>query len=146
MRPSLILGRRLPIHNGRQKILEENIDTLCTAVTQIFEITIDDTYHKGATNIGQRGFGYLTIKEILENLPHLYGKPSLPKLEKALLKLHEPMYYTIPVEVMLRGMEEIKMSLPANPNKERKLMGVLMISYALTKMVNIGLYGKSIER
>ena len=53
---------------------------------------------------------------------------------------------TLPVEVMLCGMEEIQMFLLENPDEECKLTEVLMISHALNKMVKTGLYGKAIEQ
>ena len=52
---------------------------------------------------------------------------------------------TIPVEFMLRGMEEIQMFLLENPEEEHKLTEVLMISYTLNNMFNDCLYGKDIE-
>ena len=53
---------------------------------------------------------------------------------------------TLPVEVMLPGMEEINIFLLANSNEGHKLTEVLIISYVMIKMVNTGLYGKAIER
>ena len=53
---------------------------------------------------------------------------------------------TLLVEFMLFGIEEIQMSILENPDKGRKLTEVLMISYALIKMVNTGIYVKYIER
>ena len=52
---------------------------------------------------------------------------------------------TIPVEIMIRGMKEIQMFLLSNPDDRRKLTEMLIISYALIKMVSNGLYGKTIE-
>ena len=95
--------------------------------------------------MGHRGFGSLTPKEIYEKLLHLYGKLSLSELENALLKLHDPMYRTLPVEVMLCGIEEIKMFLLVSTDKERELTEVIMISYRLINMVNPGIYGNTIE-
>ena len=45
---------------------------------ETFEPIIDNNYHTGATNMGQRGFGSLTPKSIQEKLLHLYRNPSLP--------------------------------------------------------------------
>ena len=53
---------------------------------------------------------------------------------------------TLPVEVMSFGMENIRMFLLVNSNEEHEFTEVLMIRYTLIKMVNTGLYGKSIER
>ena len=53
---------------------------------------------------------------------------------------------TLPFEVMLLDMEEIQISLLENPEEGCELTYILIISYALIKMVNPGLYGKSIDR
>lgn len=75
----------------------------------------------------------------------LYGKPSLTKLDKALTRLHEPMDRTAPIEVMLRNVEEIQMFLLANPDEDRQQKETQLITYALIKMANTGLYYKAIE-
>ena len=51
-----------------------------------------------------------------------------------------------PVEVMLRGIEEIQLFLLSNPDKNRKLSNALVISYALIKLTNTCLYAKALER
>ena len=47
-----------------EKMLDEKIDTVCTTLTKTFEWIIDDDYHIGANNMGQRGFVSLNLKEI----------------------------------------------------------------------------------
>ena len=101
---------------GRRKTLKENFNTVCTTLTQIFDRSIENAYHTGTSNMSQRQFGSLVPKEILEKILYLYGKPSLVDLEKSLLKLHDPMEPTFPVEVMIFGMEDIRMFLLANSN------------------------------
>ena len=49
------------------------------------------------------------------------------------------MDFTVPVEVMLRGMAEIHMFLIENSDEGIELTKVLMISYTLIKMANTGL-------
>ena len=68
----------LPFTMGSRKAFEENIDTMCTTLTQIFECTIDEAFHTSATNMGHRVFSSLVPKEILDKILHLYGTPSLP--------------------------------------------------------------------
>ena len=63
-----------------------------------------------------------------------------------MLKLHDPIYLTLPVEVMLCGTDEIQILLLANPDEGRELTELLMIRFELIKLVNTGIYGKSIER
>ena len=110
-----------------EKTLDKLFDTVCTTFTQNFERIINKTYHTGATNMGQRSFGFLAPKTTLENLLRLYGNPSLPELERELLKLHDSMDRTLSVEVMLHGREKIQMFLLENPGEGRKLTKVLMI-------------------
>jgi len=75
----------------------------------------------------------------------LYGKPSLPELENALCQQLQPMDRSKPIEVMLREVEAVQIFLLSNPEEERQMSDVTMISYALIKMYNTGLYGKPIE-
>ncbi len=49
-----------------------------------------------------------------------------------------------PPKVMLCGIEEVQIFLLANPDKKHVLTKVQLISYALTKLFNTGLYDKAI--
>jgi len=52
-----------------------------------------------------------------------------------------------PVEVMLKGMEEIQMFLMAHPDGDRELSDVNLISYGSIKFAKCsGLYTKAMER
>ena len=52
-----------------------------------------------------------------------------------------------PVEVMLRGIEEVKLFLLSNPDEDRALTKPNLISYALVKLTKTGrMYAKGIEK
>jgi hypothetical protein len=127
------------------KDLEDNYNNNQTSLTQLFENVIDDAYHTGATGMGQQGFGNLTPQQILTQLMLLYGKPSLPELENVLHQLLLLMDRSKPIEVILREIEAVQIFLLSNPEESRQMSDVTMISYALIKMFNTGLYGKPIE-
>ena len=96
--------------------------------------------------MGQQGFGTTTPSQILTRLITLYGKPSLNELEQALLHLNEPMDRFQPLEVMLRGVEEVKLFLLSSPDEHQQLPDALMIRYVLIKLTNTGLCAKALER
>ena len=52
---------------------------------------------------------------------HLYGKPTLGKIQRALARLSEYMDRRAPVEVMLCVLEEVKMFFLANDAEDRQL-------------------------
>jgi hypothetical protein len=95
--------------------------------------------------MGQRGFGNLAPDEILARLLHLYGKPQLPEIERALKHLHAPMDRTAPIEVMLPELEEVQMYLLADRDEDRGLKQTQLIQFALIKLGATGLYGKALE-
>jgi hypothetical protein len=128
------------------KDLEDNYNNIQMALIQLFKHVINEVYHTGATGMGQRGYGNLTPPQIQNQLMLLYGKPSLPELENALRQLLQPMDRSKPIEVMLRKVEAVQIFLLSNPEEERQMSDVTMISYALIKMYNTGLYGKPIKR
>ena len=70
----------------------------------------------------------------------LYGKPSLPELEKSLRQLLLPMDWNKPIEVMLGEIEAVQIFLLSNLEENPQMSDVTMISYALIKMFNTGLY------
>ena len=47
------------------------------------------------------------------------ANPSLTEIEGALLRLNEPMNRIHPIEVMLRGIEEVQIFLITNPEEDR---------------------------
>ena len=85
------------------------------AVRNCLERVIDPAYHtNGAAGIARRGFRNEEPPAKVAHLMKLYGKPSYYELEKALLQLSEPMDRSMPIEVMLKGIEEVQMFLLAN--------------------------------
>ena len=64
-----------------------------------------------------------------------------------MLSLNEPTNRMQLVEVMLRGIEEVKLFLLAKPDKDRALTKPNLISYALIKLTKTGgIYAKGIEK
>ena len=85
--------------------------------------------------------------DILEKLQRLYGKPSYQELDAELLRLNKPMNIMQPVEVMIRGIKEVKLFLLAITDKYRDLNEPNLISYALIKITKTGgIYSKGIEK
>ena len=78
--------------------------------------------------MARRGFDNDEPPAILERLKILYGTPSLQELDQALLRLHEPMDLNQLVEVILRNTEEVQMFLMENPDGDRELKNVNLIS------------------
>jgi hypothetical protein len=132
------------------KNLRDNFKNIRTALVLLFERIIDEAYHSGGTQVaglGRRGFGNDEPPDIIERLKRLYGKPSLQELDQALLRLNDPMDRNLPVEVMLRSVEEIQMFLMAHPDGDRQMSDVNLISYGTIKLSKCGgLYTKAMER
>ena len=74
-------------------------------LTKTFEDVIDPAFHTGSRGLSTRGFGNTKPYDVLAHIYSLYGKPSLTKLEGALLRLNKPMNRSHPIEVMLQGIE-----------------------------------------
>ena len=96
--------------------------------------------------MGQQGFGSLTPDVILARLMHLYGKPSIPELNQALSRLQEPMDRAASIAVMLCNIKEVQMFLLVNPDEDCQQKETQLITYALIRVTNTGLYNKAIER
>ena len=116
-------------------------------LTKTFEDVIDPAFHTGSRGLATRGFRNTKPYNVLDHIHSLYGKPSLTELEGALLRLNEPMNRSHPIEVMLRGIEEVKIFLLTNPEEDRQLSELNLIGYALIKLSKCeGMYAKSPER
>ena len=64
-----------------------------------------------------------------------------------MLRLNELMNIMQPVEVMLRGIEEVQLFLLYNPDEDRTLFEPNLISYALIKLTKTGgMYVKGIKK
>ena len=116
-------------------------------LTKTFKDVIDPDFHTGSRGLATRGFGNTKPYNVLAHMHSLYGKPSLTELEGALLRLNEPMNFNHPIEVMFQGIEEVQISLLANPEEERQLSEPNLIVYALTELSKCGgMYAKALER
>ena len=107
-------------------------------LTKTFEDFIDPAFHTRSRGLVTRGFGNTKPYDILSHLHLLYGKPSLPELEGALLRLNKPMNRNHLIEVMLRGIEEVQIFLIANPEEDRQLSKPNLIGYVLIKLSAFG--------
>ena len=119
---------------------------LITALTTILEDSFDVAFHSGGTALAKRGFGTDTPPKILSRFQQNYGKPGYQEIKTALLRLTEPMDRMQPIEVMLRGIEEVQMFLLASPEEGRQLSEVNLIDHALIKLSETGgMYTKALE-
>ena len=76
---------------------------------KMFEEVVDPAFHSGSIGIAIKGFGTTPPVDILANLQQIYGKTSYQELDAALIRLKEPMNRMQPVEVMLRGIKEVRL-------------------------------------
>ena len=67
------------------------------------------------------GFGQLTPFDILQRLRKTYGRANIQEIEAKLLHLDNPMDRNLPVEVMIRDIEDVQRFLFANPFNNMKL-------------------------
>ena len=88
--------------------------------------------------MGTTEFGQLTSPQIISRMQLNYGKPGIGKIEKALLRLNEPMNPNTPIEVMLRSLEEVQIFLMAIPEENRELTEFNLIDHALIKISEKG--------
>ena len=94
----------------------ENVELTLVA---ILECAIDKAYHTGATVIGATGFGPITAPQIISCMQLNYRKPGIGEIKKVLLCLNEPMDRNMPIEVILRSLEEVQMFLLAGQEENR---------------------------
>ena len=102
------------------------------ALKSTFERVIDKAYHTtGNTGIMGDGFGQLTPFEILQKLRKTYGRAKIQEIESKLLQLNNPMDRNLPVEVMIRDIEDVQRFLLANPADKMKLSDVQLCTHGL---------------
>ncbi len=94
----------------------------------------------------QKVYGNLSAREIIFRLFHLYGRPTLSKIEAANRRLAEPMDRMAPIKVMLRSIKEFQMFFLHNGSEDLSLKETQMINKALIKMNNKGLYLRAIKK
>jgi hypothetical protein len=129
-----------------QKSKHDAFVNLVTALTTILEEVFDVAFHSGGTALAERGFGIAKPPEILARFQQNYGRPGYQEVKSALLRLTQPMDRMQPIEVMLRGIEEVQMFLLASPDEGRQLSEVNMIDHALIKLSETGgMYTKALE-
>jgi hypothetical protein len=129
-----------------QKSKRDTFVNLITALTTILEDSFDVAFHSGGTALAERGFGTDTPPEILSRFQQNYGKPGYQEIKTALQRLNQPMDRMQPIEVMLRGIEEVQMFLLASPEEGRQLSEVNLIDHALIKLSKTGgMYTKALE-
>ena len=144
-----LIERQIAAEEGRfnyEKEIREGFEEIDSQLVQIFTNCIDSAYHSGAEALGQKGFGNLSARRIIFRLFHLYGKPTLSEIEAAEARLAAPMDRNAPVEVMLKNIEEVQMFFLHDEKLDLAMKASQMITKALIKMKNTGLYAKAIDR
>ena len=103
--------------------MQDTWNSFCTSLKNVFEQVIDPAFHTGGTagtaGLVRRGFGNEYPLAIIARLCQLYGKPILNDVEQALLCMNQPMEQTQPVEVILRGIEEVQMFLLSHKDDDQ---------------------------
>ena len=93
------------------------------------------------------GFGQLTPHNILQRLQKMYGRANIQEIEAKLLHLNSPMDRNLPVEVMIRDIEDVQRFLLANPANKMEITDVQLCTHSLIKLSKTGgLYAKATER
>ena len=86
------------------------------ALKATFERVINKAYHTtGNTGIMGDGFGQLSPFDTLQRLCKKYGRANIQEIEAKLLLLNNPMDRNLPVEVMIRDIEDVQRFPLANP-------------------------------
>ena len=128
--------------------LLDTFETINMALKTMFERVIDKAYHTtGNTGIMGNGFGQLTPFEILQRLRTSYGQATIEEVEAKLNLLQNPMDRNLPIEVMIKDLEDVQRFLLANPEEKMELTEVQLITRALIKLSKTGgLYSRATER
>ena len=93
------------------------------------------------------GFGLLTPFEILQRLCKTYGRANIQDIEAKLLLSNNPMDRNLPVEVIIRDIEDVQRFLLANPADKMELTDVQLCTHGLIKLSKTGgMYAKATER
>ena len=71
--------------------------------------------------MGATGFVPLAAPQIISRIKLNYGKSGIGEIKKAILRLNEPMDRNMPIEVILKSLEEVQMFLPSSPEENREL-------------------------
>ena len=125
-----VTEKKYQVDKDRQYTLK-SIETILVSV---LNCATNKAYHTGATSMGATGFGTLTALQIILRMQWNYGKPYIMEVKNVLLWLNEPMDCNMPIEVMLRGLEEVQMFLLTSPEENRELTEVKLIDHDLIKI------------
>eukprot|EP00978_Attheya_sp_CCMP212_P000295 scaffold531_cov30-Attheya_sp.AAC.4 len=97
------------------KETHDSFKNIKTALKKMFERVIDSSFHtSGNAALMATDLGTMTPPAIMTQMRRLYGKATIQELERQLLILQQPMDRNNPVEMMLRGIEEVQMFLLAD--------------------------------
>ena len=131
-----------------RKEISDSYDVILMALKATFERVIDKSYHTtGNTGIMGDGFGQLTPFEILQRLQKTYGWANIQEIEAKLLHLNNPMDRNLPVEVMIRDIEDVQRFLLANPANNMELTDVQICTHGIIEISKTGgLYANPTER
>ena len=151
MPPTAITDRDQQAAKAQWDFLKEthnSFKNINAALKTMFERVIDPSFHtSGNAAMMATGFGTMTPPEIMARMRRLYGKATIQELENQMLSLQQPMDRNSPVEVMLRGIEEVQMFLLAEPEENQEMTEVQLIKQGLIKLSKTGgLYTKAIEK
>ena len=92
------------------------------------------------------GLGQLTPYDILQRLRKTYGRANIQDIEEKLLHLNNPMDRNLPVEVLIRDIEDVQRFLLANLTDKMELTDVQLCTHGLIKLSKTGgLYAKANE-
>ena len=131
-----------------KKDISDSYDVILMALKATFERVVDKAYHTTRnTGIMGDGFGQLTPYDILQRLRKMYGRANIQEIEEKLLHLNSPMDRNLPVEVMIRDIEDVQRFLLSNPEDKMELTDVQLCTNGLIKLSKTGgLYAKATER
>ena len=98
-----------------EKYRRDTLDNVETTIVTILENKIEKSYHTGGTIMVATGIGTLTSPQIIARMQQNYGKPVIGEIKKDILRLKNPINQNMPIEVMLRSLEEVQMFLLESP-------------------------------
>ena len=105
------------------------------ALKATFERVIDKAYHTTSnTGIMGDGFGQLTPFDILQGLRKTYGRANIQEIEVKLLHLNNTMYRKLPVEVIIRDIEDVQRFPLSNPIDNMEVTDVQLCTHGLIKL------------
>ena len=92
-------------------------------------------------------FGKLTPFNILQRLLKTYGRANIQEIEAKLLYLNNTMDRNLPVEVMIRYIEDVQQFLLANPAYNMELTDVQLCTHGLINLSKTGgIYASATEK